>query len=70
MICYTSEFSKSALLHQQNSGNVTVGYLALDFSLIIEILVLMMKKTGTACIAIPAQTNVFILFNFKVIDGD
>jgi len=47
-----------------------VGYLALDFSLIIEILVLMMKKTGTACIAIPAQTNVFILFNFKVIDGD
>jgi len=27
----------------------------------------MIKKTGTACIAIPIQTNVFIIFNFKIV---
>jgi hypothetical protein len=38
------------------NSEVSVNYLVF----IIEILVLMIKKTGTACIAIPAQTNVFI----------
>jgi hypothetical protein len=36
------------------------------FLLIIETLVLMIKKTGTACIATPNQTSVFIVLIFKV----
>ena|ERR1700758_2338466 len=49
-------------------GDVTAAYFALALLLTIEMLVLMMKKTGTACIAIPSQTNVFIILIFKVTD--
>jgi len=61
-------FRMSALLQRKYRDGLMDNYLAFDLLLIIEMLVLMIKKTGTACIAMPAQTNVFIIFYFKVSD--
>ena len=57
----------SALLQRIYRDDLMKAYLAFDLLLIIEMLVLIIKKTGTACIAMPAQTNVFIIFILRLV---